>query len=116
MVTLLNIICKVEVLYQKILKLSRRTFRKPVKDNKNAELPESGIKKDLRTVRQALLKSAAKQRNFAADFNFYFVKTALILLIPAETFSCLLILKVPSSPVVAAWGPPQISLENSPME
>ncbi len=68
MVTLLNIICKVEVLYQKILKLSRRTFRKPVKDNKNAELPESGIKKVLRTVAASLIEIRRKATKLCGGF------------------------------------------------
>ncbi len=68
MVTLLNIICKVEVLYQKILKLSRRTFRKPVKDNKNGELPESGIKKVLRTVAASLIEIRRKATKLCGGF------------------------------------------------
>ena len=68
MVTLLNIICKVEVLYQKILKLSRRTFRKPVKDNKNVELPESGIKKVLRTVAASLIEIRRKATKLCGGF------------------------------------------------
>ena len=46
----------------------------------------------------------------------YYCKIAFILLIPAETFSCLAILNTPSSPVFATCGPPQISLENLPIE
>ena len=44
------------------------------------------------------------------------IKIAFILFMPAETFSCFAILNLPSAPVLSAWGPPQISFENSPIE
>ena len=52
---------------------------------------------------------------FFINILIYF-KIAFIRLIPADTFSCLDILKVPNSPVLSTWGPPQISFENSPTE
>lgn len=48
--------------------------------------------------------------------GFYFSRTALMRRIPAPQDCSLTIRKCPSSPVAAACGPPQISLENVPME
>ena len=49
------------------------------------------------------------------NFIPYFFMTALMRRIPALLLSSLIILKLAKSAVFFAWGPPQISIETSPI-
>ena len=52
---------------------------------------------------------------FAFPWGWSYFSTALMRRTPAEEDSSFMILNSPRSPVLVAWGPPQISKENSPI-